>query len=106
MLGIVLRVTNPNLSGEKKCGQCKIPDQHSCDLYKKRGGPLELTAHLHYLSRFSKIMFVHFVFRACLSAPWKGAELQWESEPTRQLSLQPVAAEASMEAMKCSKPLV
>jgi hypothetical protein len=45
--------------------------------------------------------------RACLSAPWKGAELQWEStKPTRQLTLQPVAAEAGMEAMKCSKPLV
>jgi hypothetical protein len=46
---------------------------------------------------------------ACLSAPWKGEGLQWESrkmKPTRQLSLQPVAAEASMEAMKCSKPLV
>ncbi len=31
----------------------------------------------------------------CLSAPWKGAGLQWESlrtKPTRQLSLQPVAA--------------
>ena len=27
-------------------------------------------------------------------------------KPTRQLTLQPVAAEASMEAMKCSKPLV
>jgi hypothetical protein len=27
------------------------------------------------------------------------------SKPTRQLSLQPVAAEAGMEAMKCSKPL-
>ncbi len=44
--------------------------------------------------------------RACLSAPWKGAELQWESKPTRQLSLQPVAAEAGLEAMKGSKPLV
>ncbi len=43
---------------------------------------------------------------ACLSAPWKGAELQWESKPTRQLSLQPVAAEAGLEAMKGSKPLV
>jgi hypothetical protein len=28
------------------------------------------------------------------------------NKPTRQLTLQPVAAEASMEAMKCSKPLV
>jgi len=28
------------------------------------------------------------------------------TKPTRQLSLQPVAAEASMEVMKCSKPLV
>ena len=45
--------------------------------------------------------------RPCLSAPWKGAELQWESsKPTRQLTLQPVAAEASMEVTKCSKPLV
>jgi hypothetical protein len=44
--------------------------------------------------------------RACLSAPWKGAELQWESKPTRQLSLQPVAAETGMEAMKCPKLLV
>ena len=42
-----------------------------------------------------------------LRAPWKGAELQWErKKPTRQLTLQPVAAEAGMEAMKCSKPLV
>jgi len=51
----------------------------------------------------------HQLVRVCLSAPWKGAGLQWESrkmKPTRQLSLQPVAAEASMEAMKCSKPLV
>jgi len=34
---------------------------------------------------------------AGFSAPWKGAGLQWESlrtKPTRQLSLQPVAAEA------------
>jgi hypothetical protein len=44
--------------------------------------------------------------RACLSAPWKGAELQWERIPTRQLAFQPVAAEAGMEVMKCSKPLV
>jgi hypothetical protein len=45
--------------------------------------------------------------RACLSAPWKGAELQWESKkPTRQLPLQPVAAEAGLEAMKGPKPLV
>jgi hypothetical protein len=29
-----------------------------------------------------------------------------ERKPTRQLSLQPVAAEADTEAMKCSKPLV
>jgi hypothetical protein len=28
------------------------------------------------------------------------------TKPIRQRSLQPVAAEASMEAMKCSKPLV
>ena len=28
------------------------------------------------------------------------------ANPTRQLSLQPVAAEARMEAMKCVKPLV
>ena len=41
--------------------------------------------------------------RACLSAPWKGAELQWEDNPTRQLSFQPVAAEGGMEAMKCLK---
>ena len=44
--------------------------------------------------------------RVSLSAPWKGAELQWESKPTRQLSLQPVAAEAWMEEMKSTKPLV
>jgi len=44
--------------------------------------------------------------RACLSAPWKGAELQWESKPIRQLSLQPVVAEACREAMNCAKPLV
>ena len=44
--------------------------------------------------------------RACLSAPWKGAELQWESKPTRQLSLQPVAAEAGLEVMNGPKPLV
>jgi hypothetical protein len=24
------------------------------------------------------------VLRGCLSAPWKGAELQWESKPIRQ----------------------
>jgi len=41
-----------------------------------------------------------------LSAPWKGAELQWESKPTRQLSLQPVAAEAGLEVMNGPKPLV
>src|SRR6266498_1592385 len=46
------------------------------------------------------------VLRACLSAPWKGAELQWESKPTRQLSLQPVAAEAGQEEMNGPKPLV
>ena len=41
-----------------------------------------------------------------VSAPWKGAELQWESnKPTRQLTLQPVAAEANMEAMKCFEAL-
>lgn len=43
----------------------------------------------------------------CLGAPWKGAKLQCEShKPTRQLTLQPVAAEASREAMNCLKPLV
>jgi len=41
-----------------------------------------------------------------LRAPWKGAELQWESKPTRQLSLQPVAAEAGLEVMNGPKPLV
>lgn len=38
--------------------------------------------------------------RARLSAPWKGAELQWGSNPTRQLSFQPVAAEGGVEVMK------
>ena len=39
----------------------------------------------------------------------EGAGLQWESretKPTRQLTLQPVAAEARAEAMKRAKPLV
>jgi len=39
----------------------------------------------------------------------KGTGLQWESretKPTRQLTLQPVAAEARTEAMKYAKPLV
>ena len=40
-----------------------------------------------------------------MSAPWKGAELQWESKPTRQLSFQPVAAKGGMEVMKCLKHL-
>jgi hypothetical protein len=40
------------------------------------------------------------------SASWKGAVLQLESSPARQLLLQPVAIEAAVEVTKPSKPSV
>ena len=36
----------------------------------------------------------------------KAQDSSGRENPTRQLTLQPVAAEARMEAMKCAKPLV
>jgi len=51
----------------------------------------------------------HGHLRVCLSAPWKGLGLPWagrEMMPTRQLTLLPEAAEAWLEAMKATKPLV
>ena len=80
--------------------------------------PLPVVAHWdHELSdgsaglptRLDGASFETSRVRACLSAPWKGAGLQWESrkmKPTRQFTLQPVAAERWREAMKSAKPLV
>jgi tetratricopeptide (TPR) repeat protein len=54
----------------------------------------------------AKIAFLYKSVSECAVTKAPNSSGRVGYKPTRQLSLQPVAAEASMEAMKCSKPLV